>query len=395
MRTPRAIAACLLLSFAPAIATAPVYAQASADDPTTAMARARFKEGVEFYDKGEFEQARASFLQAYALKKHPAVLLNLAWSCLKAGHALEGDKYFKQFLSDSKDITEKQRADANDGLAQSRAKLGRIEVIAGAGTEVTIDGDRVGNTPLAEPVVVEAGAHTIKFKAPDGSVDTQSITVMGGERSVARVKASTPSAPAAMAPLPPPTTGVPPPTETATPPSPTPAPAPKPPAEEPPHRASHTRAAEGTTEIDTGGKSALAAPKNMVPVYLMGGAAILGYAGAGLMLFFKGEAQSKADDASTQINARKGSCDVNGFAGAGATMTQQELCTAYHTDIGQVNDDALWGNVLLVAGIVNTVGAVVYWIVADKGGESGHAKAPIVTPVVGSGFGGLSLSGHF
>jgi Flp pilus assembly protein TadD len=94
------------------------------------MARARFKEGVEFYDKGEFEQARVSFLQAYALKKHPAVLLNLAWSCLKSGHVLEAEHYFKQFLTESKDITDKQRADANDGLSQSHAKLGRIEIVA-------------------------------------------------------------------------------------------------------------------------------------------------------------------------------------------------------------------------------------------------------------------------
>ena len=74
-------------------------ARAETEDPTTAVARSRFKEGVDFYDKGQYEQARASFLQAYALKKHPAVLLNLAWSCLKSGHALEAEHYFKQFLS--------------------------------------------------------------------------------------------------------------------------------------------------------------------------------------------------------------------------------------------------------------------------------------------------------
>ena len=73
MRT-RPVALALLLAFAPAAAAMPARAQTAADDPTTEMARARFKEGVGFYDKGQFEQARASFLQAYALKKHPAVL---------------------------------------------------------------------------------------------------------------------------------------------------------------------------------------------------------------------------------------------------------------------------------------------------------------------------------
>src|SRR6516225_8166354 len=111
MRKPRPIALALLLTLAPAAFSPVAGAQSSAEDPTTAMARSRFKEGVDFYDKGEFEQARLSFLQAYALKKHPAVLLNLAWSCLKSGHALEADKYFKQFLVEGHDITDKQRSD--------------------------------------------------------------------------------------------------------------------------------------------------------------------------------------------------------------------------------------------------------------------------------------------
>ncbi|HEX3772248.1 MAG TPA: hypothetical protein VHV30_15335, partial [Polyangiaceae bacterium] len=127
MRT-RPLAVALLIAFAPLASSAPVvWAQGAADDATTDIARARFKEGVGYYDKGQFEQARASFLQAYALKKHPAVLLNLAWSSLKSGHILEAQKFFKQFLTDSKDITEKQRGDANDGLAQANAKLGRID----------------------------------------------------------------------------------------------------------------------------------------------------------------------------------------------------------------------------------------------------------------------------
>src|ERR1700679_2252647 len=109
MRT-RPVAVALLLAFAPAVVAMPSRAQTAAEDPMTDMARARFKEGVSFYDKGQFEQARIAFLQAYALKKHPAVLLNLAWSCLKSGHALEAERYFKQFLVEGKDSTDKQRA---------------------------------------------------------------------------------------------------------------------------------------------------------------------------------------------------------------------------------------------------------------------------------------------
>src|SRR5271169_4563490 len=196
MRTPPIVVALLLALASPT----PSFSAFAQDDATTSMARARFKEGVEFFDKGSFEQARASFLQAYALKKHPAVLLNLAWSCVKSGHALEAERYFKQFLTEGKDITDKQRADANDGLTQSHAKLGRIEISAAAGTEVTVDGEKVGTAPLSDAVSVEAGAHTVKFKGPDGATDTQSVTVLGGEKQVARFGKAGPAAAVTTAP---------------------------------------------------------------------------------------------------------------------------------------------------------------------------------------------------
>src|SRR3954447_2530388 len=114
----------LLLAFAPVALHAPVaFAQ---NDPTINAARARFQEGVDFYDKGQFENARASFLQAYALRKHPAVLLNLAQSSLKSNHTLEAARYFTQYLRESTSISAQQRNDAEKGLVEARMKLGRM-----------------------------------------------------------------------------------------------------------------------------------------------------------------------------------------------------------------------------------------------------------------------------
>src|SRR5438132_10193537 len=125
----RPIAVAVLLTFTPVVLGAPVArAQGSADDETTKVARARFQEGVEFYDKGQYEKARAAFLQAYALRKHPAVLLNLAQSSLKANHHLEAVRYFQQYLREAQNISAAQRADAERGLAEARQKLGRLDI---------------------------------------------------------------------------------------------------------------------------------------------------------------------------------------------------------------------------------------------------------------------------
>src|SRR6185312_6853641 len=159
----RRIAFALLLAMAPTALPSTAFAQ---DDAVTKAARARFQEGVADFDKGEYEAARAAFLEAYALKQHPAVLLNLAQSCLKSGHYLDAAKYFQKYLNDPQGD---KKADASKGLADARAKLGRLDVSAPPGSDVTVDSDSVGKTPLNEAVDVEAGNHTVRVRLPDGT----------------------------------------------------------------------------------------------------------------------------------------------------------------------------------------------------------------------------------
>src|SRR6185503_3408313 len=73
----------------------PLLAHADGD---TDMARQRFNEGVHFFDRGEYDKARGAFLQAWALKRHPAVLLNLAQSSLRSHHEAEAARYFEEYL---------------------------------------------------------------------------------------------------------------------------------------------------------------------------------------------------------------------------------------------------------------------------------------------------------
>ncbi len=351
------------------------------------MARTRFKEGVSFYDKGQYEQARAAFLQAYALKKHPAVLLNLAWSSLKSGHALEAEHYFKQFLAEGKDSTDKQRADATDGLNQSHTKLGRIDVIAVAGTEVTVDGDKAGTTPLPDPILVEPGAHTVKFKGPDGSTDTNSVTVLAGEKAIARfakvatVAPAAPPAPAPVATAPPPPATEP---EPAAPPAEAAKPAPEPPAKEAPSTASHTT-------------NVLSPPVNVVPV-VVGGVVVVASFGLAIgVVFAKQSAQDKATTTANQIRAAGGtSCNPPAPL---SLMGITEACSRFISDNNDVNTDATIGNIAVGVGVASLAATVIYWLVADKSeegaGPPSGTTTPKLTPIAGPSFGGLSLTGQF
>ncbi|MDP9033164.1 MAG: tetratricopeptide repeat protein [Myxococcota bacterium] len=376
----RSFALALLVAFSPPALSASAWAQGTMEDPTTVVARARFKEGVDYFDRGEYELARASFLQAYALKKHPAVLLNLAWSSLKSGHALEAERYFRQFLAESKDISEKQRADANEGLAQSHSRLGRVEVLAPAGTEVTIDGERSGMAPLSEPSLVEAGAHTVKFKSPDGAVETQSVTALGGEKVTVR-SGRTPGLPlppavasAASPPSMPATTSTPLPQEA--------------------EAADVPVAADGVTSDAPGHKSLWSAPNNVGPAVFLGSLAIAGTVTAIVFYLVKSSAQDKADQVASQIAANAPNGNTMGIC-TNPTAKFAAACAALATDTNDVNSDATAGNVTLAIGLTAAAGAIVYWIAADKSEPARKAGRPVLAPALAPSFGGLSLSGTF
>jgi tetratricopeptide (TPR) repeat protein len=161
----RACAFVLIALSMPAIAVAPDVAAQASGDAFTDMARQRFQEGVRLFDQGKFEEARAAFLQAYALKKHPAVLLNLAQSELRSDHPVEAARHFSEFLRDNPNADPAERKAAEDGLASARTKTARVDVKVDVdGAEVFIDGELVGRAPLPEAVDVAAGTRTVEVR---------------------------------------------------------------------------------------------------------------------------------------------------------------------------------------------------------------------------------------
>ncbi len=388
----RSIAAALLVAFAPLALGAPAFAQ-PADDPTITAARARFQEGVAFYDQGQFEKARASFLQAYALRKHPAVLLNLAQSSLRSGHALEAAKYFQQYLKESQGLSPAQRADAERGLNEARQKLGRIEIAAPAGSVLTVDGEGVGTAPLTDPVDVEPGSHKVKAGNEELKVD-----VAAGQRANARFGGGNVPSPVILpAPLPAPAT----------------VPGPPPPADTPnPGGAAGTVA--GNANVDTGEtkpvvkKNLLAPPANPVPVYIGAGLTLVGVGVAiGIGVIAKGSAQSAADSVAADIRKNGGTSGTRATPGTCADTNPTvvakfgKACAALADDNSKVDTDAAIGNVALGVAIASAAFAVGWYLLAPKKQDAKAAsttetwKTATISPIIGTRVGGLSLGGSF
>jgi hypothetical protein len=135
---------------------------AHAQDQVTALARERFLEGVAAYDAGNYEEARTAFLQAYALKRHPAVLLNLGQSELRAGHTEDGAMHLHEFLHEHAGATDEQKTAANQGIAEARKTTGFAVVIVNVDdANITVSGKPIGKSPLLWPVYVQPGKHTV------------------------------------------------------------------------------------------------------------------------------------------------------------------------------------------------------------------------------------------
>jgi hypothetical protein len=160
--------ACTALS--PAIA----IAAPASDDASVAMARERFKEGVAFFDKKDYEKARLAFLQAYALKKHPAVLLNLAQSELRSGHEADAAKHFAAYLRDATDASPAETQAAQAGLNAAKVAVAEVEVsVDESGAEVSVDGTSAGTSPLPGPLYMAVGSHSIEARKNGQSTATQ------------------------------------------------------------------------------------------------------------------------------------------------------------------------------------------------------------------------------
>jgi hypothetical protein len=175
---------------------APAFAQ---DDVTLTMARERFKEGVGYFDRKDFAKARVAFLQAYALKKHPAVLLNLAQSELRSGHEAAAAKHFAQYLREHKDATEGERQGAETGLTAAKALVAEVALdVDASGAEVYVDGDLEGQAPLPGSVYLTPGAHELQARK-DGKTVSGTVNATAGQSTNLRLTLGKPANPVAPA----------------------------------------------------------------------------------------------------------------------------------------------------------------------------------------------------
>lgn len=149
-------------------------AEPNAATSAGALAEQRHREGEDAMTRGDFEQARLAFVQAYALEASPRHLVSLATAEARGTHPVEALAHFRQYLR-LPSVTEAERSAASGWMAEAAARTGHIRVETAPGVAITLDSTvGVGLTPLADPIDVSPGPH--RLSATRGA-ETASTTV--------------------------------------------------------------------------------------------------------------------------------------------------------------------------------------------------------------------------
>ncbi|HEX9297068.1 MAG TPA: PEGA domain-containing protein [Polyangiaceae bacterium] len=384
MRTRVCLAALFLVTSSVVLGDVPTAA-AQEKDAVTETARRRFQEGVKFFDQKRYEEARAAFLQAYALKHHPAVLLNLAQSEIRSGHPLEAARHFSGYLRESTSASPVERGEAEKGLATARAKLGKIQVSVAAGAEVVVDGEAVGQAPLPEPVDVLPGNHSVEAKL-GGRTATASVSVAVGKSANASLSLE----PVPVAPAPAPAPG-------SVGPS-------SPPATVP--DSSDMRGTEASKDgappgSDTGIRVSTGGREPFFKWLGHNGVGIVGLSitviGIGVFVggaIFAKQANDNADNVAEQIrlNISPADGDKQNACAPPVAVKFQDPCTILRDNLDKRDTDRTVATIGAVAAGVGFTATIAAYFLSSKSGEPSQAH---VAPLLGPKQAGIAVVGSF
>ena len=178
----------LLAALAISLATTSSFAQPADDQSTDSnealeKAREHYQLAIELYQAGDYEQALVEFERAYKLSPNYRVLFNIGQTAITLRNYPLALRSFEQYLEDGGNNVPKDRQEnVKSDIESLKRRVARIDVnVNEEGSEVLIDGEVTGVTPLEEPLMVNAGRHTILVRKRGWIEQRRSVTLAGAE----------------------------------------------------------------------------------------------------------------------------------------------------------------------------------------------------------------------
>ncbi|MEO8552225.1 MAG: tetratricopeptide repeat protein [Kofleriaceae bacterium] len=156
-------------------------APARADDSPITQAGEHFDRGVGLYGEADYRAALVEFRRAYEIAPNAAVLYNLGQTYYQLQNYASALDAFERYLAESGD-SPSHKTEVEAAIRTLRARVGKLVVTTNLGSsEVTVDDELVGKTPLAAAVPVSIGRRKITVLHDGHSPEVRYVDIAAGE----------------------------------------------------------------------------------------------------------------------------------------------------------------------------------------------------------------------
>lgn len=158
-------------------------------DELPAEAIKAWDSAVELYDARDYEGARIQFVKAHELSRNPKVLFNVG-VCDKSlrRYARAAAMWKRELTEGGAALDDAERAKVEGAIQTVEQFVSAVRVQASQdGATLTIDGELAGTTPLAKPLAVDIGRHTLVLQK-EGFVALSRELTVGSETAEVRLE---------------------------------------------------------------------------------------------------------------------------------------------------------------------------------------------------------------
>lgn len=173
----RATTLALALFWALSATSAAAHADSAAD------ADKHFRRGVERYKDNDYAAALVEFQRAYETQPSYQVLYNVGETQYQMQDWAAALKTFQRYLTEGgKRISWKRKKDVEKEIEKLKQRVATLTITTTEpGAKITVDDIAVGDSPLAEPVLVSSGKRKITAALPGRPPVTEMVELAGGD----------------------------------------------------------------------------------------------------------------------------------------------------------------------------------------------------------------------
>ena len=165
-------------------------AQTPPTEEAIAEAARRYDLGLKLYAEGEFRLAVIEFERSYQITSDYRVLYNIGQVRIQLGNYAKAIGALNEYLKGGGDkISDDRKKAVQADLEMLASRTGHVRIVANiAGADILVDDLPVGQSPLSDPVLLDAGEHKVTAKKPGFDGRAVQVTLAGRDSMLVELK---------------------------------------------------------------------------------------------------------------------------------------------------------------------------------------------------------------